>query len=157
MPHFWTLQHFSRKEKGKDYAFQHQFHEYSTGLPRNTVICGLCKPIQINTLHAHVLGTDTILIIATRIAGITWKEAKLLTGDCNSQQQMLTAQLSTSMLLCIGNSHCVPADFMCQQNTQQQGKSMRLKADTQPQQSAANAMSSTTKLLIHKQLALCCC
>ncbi len=76
-----------------------------------------------------------------------WKETKLLTRDLTSQQQMLTAQLSTSMLRCISNSHCVAADLMCQQNTQQQEKSMRLKADTQPQQSAANAMSSTTKLL----------
>lgn len=68
-------------------------------------------------------GTDDTLIIVTQTAGIIWKEAKLVTSDLTSQQQMLTAQLSTSTLLCI-SSHCVDADLMSQQNTQQQEKSM---------------------------------
>ncbi len=63
-----------------------------------------------------MLWTDATLMDASHIACIIWKEAKLLTSNLTRQQQMLTAQLSTSMLLCLSNSHCAAADFMYQQN-----------------------------------------
>ncbi len=70
--------------------------------------------MQTSILHAHMSGTADTIIIMTHIAGIIRKEAKLQTSNFISQQQMLTAQLSISMLLCISKSHFVAADFMCQ-------------------------------------------
>ena len=62
-----------------------------------------------------MLGTADTVIILTHIAGIIWKVH--LTGGRQTQQSAATdsAQLSTTMLLCLSNSHYVAAEFTGQQ------------------------------------------